>query len=101
LNQIYSLRYGTLPVVRATGGLEDTVQQYDELSASGTGFKFWDATPEAIFHTIGWVINTYEDRQKHIGKMIRSAMAQDFSWERSAREYIHLYERAIRNKQAI
>jgi len=100
LNQIYSLRYGTLPVVRATGGLDDTVQQYDQLNGSGTGFKFWDLSPEAIFYTIGWVINTYEDRRKQMRAMIRSAMKQDFSWERSANEYLQLYRQAIRNKQS-
>jgi len=98
LNQIYSLRYGTLPVVRATGGLEDTVVQYNQLNGTGTGFKFWDATPEAIFNTIGWVINSYEDRRRHVKAMVRTAMAQDFSWERSAKEYIRLYEQAMRNK---
>jgi starch synthase len=100
LNQIYSLRYGALPVVRAIGGLEDTVQQYDERSGSGTGFKFWDLTPDAIFYTLGWVANTYEDRRQHIQTMMHTAMAQDYSWERSAQEYVRLYERAIRNKRA-
>jgi starch synthase len=101
LNQIYSLRYGALPVVRATGGLEDTVQQYDEASGSGTGFKFKDANPTAVYYAIGWANSTYYDRPQHIQKMIRSAMAQDFSWERSARQYEKLYQQAIANKNML
>ncbi len=100
LNQMYSLKYGTLPIVRAVGGLDDTVQQYDEASAAGTGFKFWEASPRAIYYTVGWAISTFFDRREHIQQMIQTAMAQDFSWERSAGEYVRLYERAIANKQS-
>lgn len=99
LNQMYSLRYGTLPIVRATGGLEDTVQQYDERTGSGTGFKFKDATPGAIFDTIGWAISTYYDRPYHIYQMIQAAMEQDFSWERNAKAYIDAYKKAIASHQ--
>lgn len=98
LNQIYSLKYGTLPVVRATGGLEDTVQQYDEATGRGTGFKFQAATPGALYDTIGWAVSTYFDRKAHVRRMIRSAMAQDFSWEKSAQEYERAYARALQNK---
>jgi len=100
LNQMYSLKYGTLPIVRAVGGLDDTVQQYDEASGAGTGFKFWEAGPRAIYYTVGWAISTFFDRREHIQQMIQTAMAQDFSWERSAGEYVRLYERAIANKQS-
>jgi starch synthase len=100
LNQIYSLKYGTLPIVRATGGLDDTVQQYDEATGNGTGFKFWEISPRAIYYTIGWAVSTYFDRPQHIRKMIALAMERDYSWERSAREYVRLYERAISNKRA-
>jgi starch synthase len=99
LNQIYSLRYGTLPIVRATGGLDDTVQQYDEATGSGTGFKFWEPSPAAIYYTIGWAVSTYYDRPAHMQRMIQSAMAQDFSWGMSAQEYLKVYQRAIANKQ--
>jgi starch synthase len=99
LNQIYSLKYGTLPVVRATGGLDDTVQQYDEKNGTGTGFKFWEPSAQALYFTVGWAVSTYFDRQEHIQQMIRVAMAQDFSWEHSARQYQALYERAIANKR--
>ncbi|MCS6774200.1 MAG: glycogen synthase GlgA, partial [Thermoflexales bacterium] len=58
LNQMYSLRYGTLPIVRATGGLEDTVQQYDERTGQGTGFKFYEPSAHAVYYTVGWVVST-------------------------------------------
>lgn len=99
LNQIYSLRYGSLPIVRATGGLEDTVQQYQESDGSGTGFKFWEISPSALYYTVGWAVSTFYDRKEHLEKMIRLAMRQDFSWQRSARQYELLYEQALRNKR--
>lgn len=98
LNQIYSLKYGTLPIVRATGGLDDTVQQYDEMTGSGTGFKFWEPSPRAIYYAVGWAVSTFYDRPKHIQKMIQTAMSRDYSWERSAHEYVRLYAKAIQNK---
>jgi starch synthase len=101
LNQMYSLKYGTLPIVRATGGLDDTVQQYDERSGKGTGFKFWDAHPNALYFTAGWAVSTFYDRPRHIQNMIKTAMAQDFSWEKSARQYLRAYRRAIANKTAL
>lgn len=101
LNQMYSQHYGTLPIVRATGGLDDTVDNYDESSGSGTGFKFWDATPDALYYTVGWAISTYYDRPEHIRKMIRYAMSKDFSWESSARHYIQAYHKAIDNKKRL
>jgi starch synthase len=98
LNQIYSLRYGTLPIVRATGGLDDTVEQYEEATGGGTGFKFWSATPGAVYDTVGWAVSTWYDRPEHIAQMRQRAMAQDFSWERSAGQYEALYARAMANK---
>jgi starch synthase len=101
LNQMYSLKYGTLPIVRATGGLDDTVQQYDERSGKGTGFKFWDTHPSALYFTTGWAVSTFYDRPRHIQKMVKAAMAQEFSWEKSAGQYVRAYRRAIANKAAI
>jgi starch synthase len=95
LNQMYSLKYGTLPIVRATGGLEDSVGQYNESDGSGTGFKFWEPSPNAIYYTLGWAVSTYYDRPDHMKMMIQNAMAQDFSWEKSAHEYDNLYNLAI------
>jgi starch synthase len=90
LNQLYSLKYGTLPIVRATGGLNDTVQQYDEATGEGTGLKFFHATTQAVYNTVGWAVSTYYDRPQHMRKMIAAAMAKDFSWEQS----VSIYERA-------
>ena len=98
LNQIYSLKYGTLPIVRATGGLDDTVIQYDEATGAGTGFKFWEPSAAAIYYTVGWAVSTYFDRRAHIDKMVQTAMGMDYSWERSADQYLALYERAMEKK---
>jgi starch synthase len=98
LNQIYSLKYGTLPIVRATGGLDDTVEQYDEETGDGTGFKFWEASSRAIYYVVGWAVSTYYDRPKHFRKMQLKAMRQNFSWEASAKEYEKVYHRAIELK---
>jgi starch synthase len=98
LNQIYSLKYGTLPIVRATGGLDDTVKQYDERTGDGTGFKFWEPSPNAIFYTVGWAVSTFYDRPQHMAKMMHTAMHQDYSWEKSAAQYEELYAQAMRNK---
>jgi starch synthase len=95
LNQMYSLKYGTLPIVRATGGLDDTVEQYSERNGSGTGYKFWEPSANAIYYTVGWAVSTYYDRPEHILRMIQAAMVEKFSWEKSAHEYLNLYERAI------
>ena len=100
LNQLYSLKYGTLPIVRATGGLNDTVEQYDEATGDGTGFKFFEPTAQAVYDTVGWAVSTYYDRPEHMRRMITAAMRQDFSWERSAAVYEQAYLQAIANKQA-
>ena len=81
LNQMYSLRYGTLPIVRATGGLVDTVANYDETTGGGTGFVFDDLSPDSLADTIGWASSTWYDRRDHIETMRQRAMAQDFSWD--------------------
>jgi starch synthase len=100
LNQMYSLRYGTLPIVRATGGLDDTIQQYEEATGNGTGFKFWEPSPAAIYYTLGWAVSTYYDRPQHMRKMIQTAMLKDYSWAQSAKEYVQAYEKALANKAA-
>ena len=90
LNQIYSMKYGTIPVVRATGGLADTVTPVGDPKTPGTGFVFTDYTPEAFLKAIhtAWT-PTNKDLWQRI--MVH-AMAQDFSWKVSAREYLKLYE---------
>jgi len=100
LNQIYSLKYGTLPIVRATGGLDDTVEQYDEVSGDGTGFKFYNATASAIYYSVGWAVSTYYDRMHHFENMQKNAMQKHFSWDDSANEYVKLYNKAIEHKKS-
>lgn len=95
LNQMYSQNYGTLPVVRATGGLRDTVQNYDEATGRGTGFTFNDLTPKAIADTVTWAYSTWRNRPHHIAQMRRQAMSKDFSWTASAEQYERLYRRAV------
>lgn len=99
LNQIYSLKYGTLPIVRATGGLDDTVENYDEGRGLGTGFKFWDNDPAALFYTLGWAISTWYDRPDHYKRMQQQAMKQHFGWDVSAPQYVEVYQHAIRNRR--
>jgi starch synthase len=99
LNQIYSLKYGTLPIVRDTGGLADTIKQYDEATGEGTGFKFWEPSAHGVYYVAGWAINTYYDRRNHIQHMIQNAMAASFSWEDCANAYIAAYNKAIENKE--
>ena len=94
LNQMYSLRYGTLPLVRATGGLDDTVDNYDPETGAGTGFKFWEPSGPALVDTLRWALRVYE--HPDVWRRIqRQAMAGDFSWDRSAAEYVRVYEGAL------
>ena len=99
LNQMYSKRYGTLPLVHATGGLEDTVDNYDESTGHGTGFKFYEFNSVSLFYTIGWAVSTYYDRRAHFEMMMKNAMTSDHAWETSAKEYIKAYKMAIKNKK--
>ena len=91
---MYSLRYGTLPIVRATGGLVDTVANYDQATAAGTGFVFHDLRPDSLADTVGWAVSTWYHRPAHVRAMRERAMAQDVSWERAARSYVELYRTA-------
>lgn len=99
LNQMYSLRYGTLPIVRATGGLADTVVNYDERNADGTGFVFRDLSPDSLANTVGWAVSTWYDRPAHIERLRQNAMRQDFSWDRAAREYEQVYLEAYARRR--
>lgn len=91
LNQIYSLRYGTLPIVRATGGLDDTIENYHNNAKDGTGFKFYDATPEALINTVGWAVYTWYNEREGFEQMQRNAMERRFDWHHAALEYEALY----------
>ena len=94
LNQMYSLTYGTLPIVRKTGGLTDTVENYNQETGSGTGFMFDDLTPSSIYNTVGWAVWAWYNKKKHITAMRLRGMKKDFSWRKSAKEYIELYKKA-------
>jgi len=95
LNQMYSLRYGTLPIVRRTGGLADTVEPYVEATGEGTGFLFEQLTPRAIYDTVGWAVWTWFNRRTHVRAMRKRAMQRRFSWQGSAKSYGELYQRAV------
>jgi starch synthase len=95
LSQMYSLRYGTVPVVRAVGGLADTVTDYAPDRSAATGFVFESYTPAALLGALGRALALYGDREKWRA-LQRAGMEQDHSWDRSAREYVRIYGRAQR-----
>jgi starch synthase len=96
LNQLYSLKYGTVPVVRATGGLADTVTDFTEeglRSGAATGFRFERYAPDALRDAVGRALAVYAQGDKW-RQLMRNGMAQDWSWRRSAREYVDVYRKA-------
>jgi starch synthase len=99
LNQIYSLKYGTVPVVRATGGLDDTIENWDPHTKKGTGFKFAEYSGEALLATIRAALQTYRN-QENWRVLMRNGMSKDFSWTASAKEYGKVYER-VRQLRAV
>jgi starch synthase len=95
LNQMYSLRYGTVPVVRATGGLADTVRNYDPATGDGTGFTFEEYSADALMGTLRWALEIF--RNPPAWRRIQLAgMRDDHSWDASARQYVSVYDRARR-----
>jgi starch synthase len=90
LNQMYSLKYGTPPIVRATGGLDDTIVDFDARSRSGTGFKFEPYDADALATTWRRALATYRNESDFAG-LVRRAMAQDFGWPRAAEAYAQVY----------
>ena len=96
LNQMYSMRYGTIPLVRATGGLADTVQEFDPLTGSGTGFLFGTYDPAYLKAAIARALNYWPDKVTWC-RIMRNGMQMDFSWARSARRYANVYE-SVRNR---
>ncbi len=95
LTQLYAMRYGTPPIVRNTGGLVDTVEQYTEGTPQGTGFKFEDASSLALYNTIGWATATYYDRPDELRQLQRNGMSRDFSWRGNAERYVDVYRWAV------
>ncbi|MEM9227741.1 MAG: glycosyltransferase, partial [Verrucomicrobiota bacterium] len=95
LNQMYSMAYGTLPIVRSTGGLVDTVKQYVEGRVRGTGFRFEEASDKALYYAIGWACSTWYDRPEDYRMLQQHAMDLDLSWTQSAQTYRDVYDWAI------
>ena len=94
LNQMYSLRYGTVPVVRATGGLYDTISQFDPKRGEGVGFRFTDYEPESFWQATKTAIDLFYE-SKTWQQIMRNGMAKDFSWESSAQQYLKLYRKTV------
>jgi starch synthase len=97
LNQMYSMRYGTVPVVHGVGGLADTVVDYSPGNKEATGFVMVDYTPQALLETLNRALTVFADSVKWLG-LQRAGMQQDFSWDRSAREYVKIYQQALRQR---
>ena len=94
LNQMYSLRYGTVPIVRNTGGLADSVEQYDPHTGLGTGVMFNDFDPEGLEWAVNTALDLYGEPQ-HWGQMVRNGMSRDFSWQRQGGLYVELYAKLL------
>lgn len=91
LNQIYSLRYGTVPIVRATGGLDDTILDVDDSPAAGNGFKFLPYTADALADCVERAVRFHRERPVEWKKLLERAMREDYSWPRSAERYLEVY----------
>ena len=85
-----------MPVVRNTGGLADTVENYDEETGGGTGFVLDDLTPQSVYNTIDWAVRTWVNRPEHIKAMQKRAMKKDFTWTSSAKQYLKVYQEALK-----
>jgi starch synthase len=94
LNQMYSQRYGALPIVRSTGGLADTVENYDG-KGEGTGFVLWDLNVDSLVATVRWAVDTYRNNPTDFRVMQRRAMGKRFGWDTAAQRYADVYEWAI------
>ncbi len=97
LNQIYSLKYGTVPVVRATGGLDDTIEEWDPEKRTGTGFKFENYYAEDYLRAVQRALATFQDKGAWL-TLMRNGMKQDFSWAKPTQEYIEVYKEVARRR---
>jgi starch synthase len=97
LNQIYGMKYGTVPVVRATGGLEDTVQEWSPEAETGTGFRFNDYKADELLQALRRAGAVFADK-KQWQKLMRNGMARDYSWTTPAKEYVQVYEEIVRRR---
>jgi starch synthase len=99
LNQMYSMRYGTVPVVRAVGGLVDTVKPFNAKNGQGTGFLFSDYHPAALWEALQRALAVYRQQPKHWRRLQVNGMKKDFSWEHSAVAYVKVYKRLVRGPE--
>lgn len=100
LNQLYSLKYGTVPIVRETGGLADTIQDYNSVTGKGTGFVFKDYDSDELLETIKRALRVYQDKEVWT-KLMKNGMQKDFSWQASAKKYEDLYQKALQKQSPI
>jgi starch synthase len=96
LNQMYSLKFGAVPVVRETGGLADTVNRFNERTGEGTGFMFKKYDPKEFIKEIRRAVKVFDDKKAWI-KIMKSGMKSDFSWNSSAKKYVDLYKTILSN----
>jgi starch synthase len=97
LNQMYSLKYGTVPIVRATGGLDDTIEEWDAEKGTGTGFKFEGFDPNDLLVEIDRALEAFRDK-KGWTRLMRNGMARDYCWSGPAKEYVRVYEEAVQRR---
>ena len=95
LSQLMSLRYGTVPIVRETGGLKDTVEPYNEFEGKGTGFSFANYNAHEMLGTINYAKKVFFENKREWNKIVDRGMTKDFSWSTSAREYENLYRQML------
>ncbi|MBR6792052.1 MAG: starch synthase, partial [Ruminococcus sp.] len=91
LTQLMALRYGTLPIVRETGGLKDTVQPYNEFEGTGTGFSFSNYNADEMLNVINYSKKVYYENRAEWDKMVKRGMETDYSWSSSAKQYEGMY----------
>jgi starch synthase len=102
IGQMIAMRYGSLPLVRETGGLADTVENYDnDLADRGKGFVFSWEQPDAVYNTLRWAVDTYRNKKAAWQRMQKRGMETDFSWDKSAQEYTQLYRKAVVKRETI
>lgn len=94
LNQMYSLKYGTVPIVRAAGGLDDTIENFDRATLRGNGFKFYEYDPQRLLEKVYEALDTYAQPNLWRALML-NGMRADFSWDASARRYVDLYQKLV------
>ncbi|MFZ5988283.1 MAG: glycogen synthase GlgA [Bacillota bacterium] len=99
LGQLFSLRYGTIPIVRATGGLAETVIDIDEDKKNGNGFSYKDFSSKDMIKTINRALKFYSQKPKEWEELVKRAMSIDFSWDKSAEKYSELYKKLVKKKK--